>query len=302
MRLRTIVLGSQSLALFFALTILLFAAQPLDAQVDAGAILGTVSDESGAVVSGATVTLTNEGTAASLSTTTGSDGVYKFTPVKIGSYKIDVTYQGFQSMTAKSVSVDVGSNVVQNFTLKPGSVTQSIEVTAAAPLLESQSAAVGQVVDSRSVNDLPLNGRNFTFLAQIAAGVNTPQADTRGNAASGAFAANGLRPSQNNYLLDGVDNNSDTVDFLNGTNFIVLPPVDAISEFKVQTSDFSAEYGRSGAAVLNATIKSGGNQFHGDVWEFFRNDKLDAADYFEDAGGVPKGELRQNQFGVTAGG
>ena len=102
------------------------------------------------------------------------------------------------------------------------------------------------MVDERSVNDLPLNGRNFTFLAQLAAGVNTPQQDTRGNAQSGAFAANGNRPSQNNYLLDGIDNNSDTVDFLNGTNYIVLPPVDAIQEFKVQTSDFSAEFGRSG--------------------------------------------------------
>ncbi len=119
---------------------------------------------------------------------------------------------------------------------------------------------MGQVVDSKSINDLPLNGRNFTFLAQLSAGVNTPQADTRGNAASGAFSANGQRPSLNNYLLDGIDNNSDTVDFLNGTNFVVLPPVDAISEFKVQTTDFSAEFGRSGAAVLNATTKSGTNE------------------------------------------
>ncbi|HEY1470999.1 MAG TPA: carboxypeptidase regulatory-like domain-containing protein [Candidatus Acidoferrum sp.] len=302
MRCRTSVFVSHSLSLLFTLTILVLGARPLHAQVDAGSILGTVTDQSGAVVSGAKVTLTNEGTGASLATTTGDDGVYKFTPVKIGSYKLDVAYQGFQSMTAKGVTVDVGSNVVQNFTLKPGNVSQSIEVTAAPPLLESQSASVGQVVDARSVNDLPLNGRNFTFLAQIAAGVNTPQADTRGNAASGAFAANGLRPSQNNYLLDGVDNNSDTVDFLNGTNYIVLPPVDAVQEFKVQTSDFSAEFGRSGAAVLNATIKSGTNEFHGTVWEFFRNSVLDAADWFENAGNIKKGALQQNQFGVAAGG
>src|SRR5689334_21091803 len=157
-------------------------------------------------------------------------------------------------------------------------------------------------MDTRSVNDLPLNGRNFTFLAQLTAGVNSPQADTRGNAASGAFSANGLRPAQNNYLLDGIDNNSDTVDFLNGTNFVVLPPVDAVQEFKVETSNFSAEFGRSGAAVLNASIKSGTNDFHGSTWEFFRNDKLDAADFFENAHGRPKGALRQNQFGFTAGG
>src|SRR5207302_2378621 len=141
----------------------------------------------------------------------------------------------------------------------------------------------GQVIGERTINSLPLNGRNFTFLAQLGAGVNTPQADTRGNAASGAFTANGLKPSQNNYLLDGIDNNSDTVDFLNGTNFIVLPPVDAIQEFKVQTADFSADLGRSAGAVLNATIKSGTNELHGAVWEFFRNDKLDAADFFENA-------------------
>jgi len=286
-------------------TVVLFAflsAQPLRAQVDAGTILGTVSDASGAPINGAKVTLTNEGTSASLSTVTGPDGSYKFTPLKIGSYKVTASFQGFQTTTQINIPVDVGADVVINFTLKPGAVTETVEVSAAPPVLETQSGSVGQVVDSRSVNDLPLNGRNFTFLAQLAAGVNTPQADTRGNAASGALAANGNRPAQNNYLLDGIDNNSDTVDFLNGTNFVVLPPVDAIEEFKVQTTGFSAEYGRSGAAVLNATIKSGTNELHGAVWEFFRNDKLDAADFFENAGGRPKGELRQNQFGVSAGG
>jgi Carboxypeptidase regulatory-like domain/TonB dependent receptor len=290
---------------YFALLVafaVLFAASPLFAQVDAGAILGTVTDQSGGAINGAKVVLTNEGTGASVTFTTGGDGSYKFAPVRIGSYKLDVTFQGFQSVTAKGVVVNIGSEVVQNFSLKPGTVSQSIEVTAAAPLLESQDASVGQVVDSTSVNNLPLNGRNFTFLAQLSAGVNSPQADTRGNAASGAFTANGNRPAQNNYLLDGIDNNSDTVDFLNGTNYVVLPPVDAIQEFKVQTSDFSAEFGRSGAAVLNATIKSGTNDLHGSAWEFFRNDKLDAADFFENAHNVKKGALRQNQFGVTAGG
>jgi hypothetical protein len=294
--------GRALLLTLASLVVLLCSAAPLRAQVDTGSILGTVSDTSGASVHGATVTLTNEGTNASLSTTTGSDGGYKFTPVRIGSYKLTATLQGFQTVTQKNVVVNVGADVVVDFSLKPGSVSETVEVASTVPVLETQDASVGQVVDSRSVDNLPLNGRNFTFLAQLAAGVNTPQADTRGNAASGAFAANGLRPAQNNYLLDGIDNNSDTVDFLNGTNFVVLPPVDAVEEFKVQTSDFSAEFGRSGAAVLNATIKSGTNEFHGAAWEFFRNDKLDAADFFENAGGRPKGALRQNQFGVTAGG
>src|SRR6267142_6232034 len=291
------------LAMAAVMLLTFLSAQPLHAQVDAGSILGTVTDASGAPVNGAKVTLTNECTSASLSTITGPDGSYKFTPVRIGSYKLTASFQGFQTTSQTNVAVNVGADVVINFTLKPGEVTQIVEVSASTPVLETQSGSVGQVVDTRSVNDLPLNGRNFTFLAQLAAGVNTPQADTRGNAATGAFAANGLRPAQNNYLLDGIDNNSDTVDFLNGTNFVVLPPVDAIEEFKVQTTGFSAEFGRSGAAVLNATIKSGTNQFHGTAWEFFRNDKLDAADYFERVGNTTKkGELRLNQFGVSLGG
>jgi len=302
MKARTFHSWGRNLSILAAVVALLIAAAPLRAQVDAGSILGTVTDQSGGVVAGASVTLTNEGTGASLTTQTGSDGAYKFAPVRIGSYKLDVALKGFQTITAKGIVVNIGVDVVQNFTLKTGNVTESIEVTAAAPLLESQNAAVGQVTDSKAVNDLPLNGRNFTFLAQLGAGVNTPQADTRGNAASGAFSANGLRPAQNNYLLDGIDNNSDTVDFLNGTNFVVLPPVDAVQEFRVETSNFDAEFGRSGAAVLNATIKSGTNELHGSAWEFFRNDVLDAADFFENANNVKKGALRQNQFGVTIGG
>ena len=282
-------------------TVLLGAGSAL-AQVDTGSVQGTVTDASGASISGAKVVLMNQGTAASLASTTSADGGFKFSPVRIGTYTVTVTFEGFQTSTQKDIPVNVGSDVVANFTLQPGKVSEVIEVTGAAPVLQSQDASVGQVMDTQAVNNLPLNGRNFTFLAQLGAGVNTPQADTRGNAASGAFAANGLRPAQNNYLLDGIDNNSDTVDFLNGTNFVVLPPVDAIQEFKVETSGFSAQYGRSGAAVLNATIKSGTNQFHGSAWEFFRNDVLDAADYFENAGSVPKGALRQNQFGGSIGG
>ena len=147
-----------------------------------------------------------------------------------------------------------------------------------------------------------MNGRNFTFLAQLAAGVTQGQEDTRGLGASGSFSANGQRPAQNNYLLDGIDNNTNLVDFLNGTSFAVRPPVDAIAEFKVQTDNYSAEFGRSAGAILNATIKSGTNQFHGNAWEFLRNDALDAANFFENSGGIPKGEYRQNQFGFTVGG
>src|SRR5213080_477123 len=270
----------------------------LYAQVDTGAILGTVKDQSGAVVPGAKVTLTNEGTSFSVSTTTGADGGYTFTPVKIGTYTVDAEFQGFQKASHPHVTVNVQQQVVVDFTLQPGQVTQTVEVTAEVPLLQTQNASIGQVVGSREVNDLPLNGRNFTFLAQLTSGVAAGQPEGRGLNASGSFTANGTRPAQNNYLLDGIDNNIDVVDFLNGTAFVVLPSVDAIQEFKVQTSDYSAEIGRAGGAVLNATIKSGTNQLHGDVWEFLRNDKLDARDFFE----TSRSEFRQNQFGATIGG
>src|SRR5271163_4988332 len=272
------------------------------AQVDEGSITGLVQDPTGAVIPNAKVTLLNTDQGLSQTTNTEGSGVYTFSPVRIGNYTVSATAPGFSVTTQEHVNVAVSQNVRVNIELKTGAATETVEVTTAPPQMQTEDASVGQVINEQSVNNLPLNGRNFTFLAQLAAGVNTPQADTRGNAANGAFAANGLRPAQNNYLLDGIDNNSDNVDFLNGTNFVVLPPPDAIAEFKVQTSDFSAELGRAAGAVLNATVKSGTNSIHGAAWEFFRNDVLDAADWFENNQGIKRGELRQNQFGVTAGG
>jgi carboxypeptidase family protein/TonB-dependent receptor-like protein len=272
------------------------------AQVDAGAISGTVKDSSGGVISGAKVTLANEDTGQQLSTTSGSDGEYVFAPIKIGHYSLSVEIQGFRRVQQNNVSVDVQQKVVVDITLSPGATTETVEVNAEPPALQTQDASVGQVIGERTVNALPLNGRNFVFLAQLSAGVTQDQQDTRGLGASGSFAANGLRPAQNNYLLDGIDNNVGLVDFLNGTHFVVRPPVDAVEEFKIQTNSFSAELGRSAGAVLNATIKSGTNNFHGALWEFFRNDKLDAANFFENAGGLTKGKFRQNQFGGSIGG
>jgi hypothetical protein len=284
------------------LFLLLVQTQIVFGQVDQGAVSGVVQDASGAVIPNAKVTLLNKDQGLSLETTTKASGEYIFTPVRIGNYSLSVTAPGFSTTTQENLQVSVQQHLQVNVELKTGATTETVEVNTTPPLLQTEEGSVGQVINERSVNSLPLNGRNFTFLAQLGAGVNTPQADTRGNAASGAFTANGLRPAQNNYLLDGIDNNSDTVDFLNGTNFIVLPPVDAIQEFKVQTADFSADLGRAGGAVLNATIKSGTNSFHGAVWEFLRNDKLDAADWFTNNNGTTKGELRLNQFGASIGG
>jgi Carboxypeptidase regulatory-like domain/TonB dependent receptor/TonB-dependent Receptor Plug Domain len=270
------------------------------AQVDMGSISGTVRDTSGAVLPGVRISLINVDTGITVSTTTGSEGQYTFSPVRIGHYSISAKASGFRAVQQNNITVDVQQRVEVDLSLPVGEATETIVVNAAPPLLQTLDASVGQVIQEKAINDLPLNGRNFTFLAQLSAGVTQGQQDSRGLGATGSFAANGLRPAQNNYLLDGIDNNSNLVDFLNGTGYSVKPPVDAIQEFKVETNNYSAEMGRSAGAVLNATIKSGTNDFHGTAWEFLRNDKLDAANYFEN--GLKKGEYRQNQFGATFGG
>ena len=271
-------------------------------QVDTGSISGTVRDTSGSVIPSAKVTLTNQDTGQSISTVTRSVGEYTFSPVKIGRYSVAAEMTGFEKIQQNNVTVDVQQKVQVDLLMTLGKTNETVTVDAAPPALQTQDASVGQVIGEQAINNLPLNGRNYTFLAQLAAGVNQGQQDTRGLGSSGAFSANGLRPAQNNYLLDGIDNNSNLVDFLNGTNYAIRPPVDAIQEFKVATNDYSADTGRSAGAVLNATIKSGTNQFHGAAWEFFRNDALDAANYFENANGLPKGRFQQNQFGATLGG
>jgi hypothetical protein len=282
-------------------SIFLSAGQLL-AQVDTGTILGTVKDSSGAVVPDAQVTLTNTETGFSQTTKTSGVGSYIFTPIKIGTYTVQATKAGFEKAVQLNAKVDVEQRLVVDLNLVPGQVTQTVEVTAAPPALQTESAMVGQVVGQGAVNDLPLNGRNFTFLAQTVAGVHMSGFWSGGFGAAGSFSANGTRPEQNNYLLDGMDNNTNQLDFLAGTNYVNLPPPDAIGEFKVQTADYSADVGKAGGAVLNGTIKSGTNQFHGDIWEFLRNDKLDAAQFFENSGGIKKGEYRLNQFGGTIGG
>jgi hypothetical protein len=272
------------------------------AQVDAGAILGTVKDSSGRIIPGAKVTVVNDETGVVVTSTTNSTGEYTFAPIKIGIYSLTAEFTGFQRVAHTHVTVQVQQRVVVDFELSPGQMTETVTVAGQPEALQTQDASVGQVVETRAINDLPLNGRNFTFLAQLAAGVTQDQQDTRGLGASGSFSANGERPAQNNYLLDGIDNNSNLVDFLNGSAYAVRPPVDAIEEFKIQTNNYSAEFGRSAGAILNATLKSGTNQFHGTAWEFLRNDALDAANFFENSGGLQKGEYRQNQFGAAVGG
>ena len=286
----------------FLAFVFLCLAVTLHAQVDTGTILGTVRDASGAVVPDAKVSIFNEGTSFTQTTTTSASGNYVFTPLRIGVYSVAVEQPGFKKERKTGQQLNIQQQLVVDFVLEPGEVTTTVDVTGQAPILQTENGSVGQVVGSQSVNDLPLNGRNYTFLARLAAGVNPGQPEGRGLNANGWFEANGTRADQNNYMLDGIDNNSNSVDFLSGAAYVLKPPIDALGEFKLQTNSFSAEFGRAGGAVLNATLKSGTNEFHGSLWEFFRNDVLDAADFFQNATGSKKGAFRQNQFGATVGG
>jgi hypothetical protein len=270
------------------------------AQVDTGTILGTVTDATGAVVPGTTVKIINQESSATLTSKTKADGRFEFTPLHIGTYSVVVEAAGFKKSITQGVHVDIQQQVLVNAVLQPGAVTESVEVTEAPELMQTQSSSVGQVVEEKTIEDLPLNGRDYTMLVMLTPGVTIPQPGAR---ASNQFVANGARVAQNDYLLDGIDNNSNSVDYLDGKADVIKPPVDAISEFKMMTSDFPAEFGRAGGAIVNATLKSGSNKLHGSVWEFFRNDALDAYNnYFSSAAVNPKPELRQNQFGGTVGG
>ena len=285
------------------LAIFLLGALPsARSQVDSGVVLGHVTDSSDAVIVGAKVTLLNEETGLAANATTDSRGAYVFSPVRLGAYTISVEQPGFAKSSRLHVAVNIQQQALIDIVLQPGQVAQSVDVGAAPPVLQTQDASVGQVMSSRAIRDLPLNGRNYVFLAQLSAGVSFGQRDSRGENANGRFTANGTRPTQNNYLLDGIDNNSSIISRQNGKDFVVLTPVDALAEFKIQTNSYSAQFGRAAGAVLNATVKSGGNSFHGDAWEFLRNSKLDAADFFENAGSQRQSEFRRNQFGFTQGG
>ncbi len=277
-------------------------ASGLFAQVDTGSVMGLVRDSSGGAIVAARVTLLNEGTALRQTSQTSEEGRYLFAPVRIGTYTVEVEFAGFQKSRRQSIQVKIQEQSVIDFSMRPGELTTTVDVMDSLPVLQTQSGSVGETISAKAINDLPLSGRNYNFLARLTAGVTHPQPEGRGLNATGWFTANGTRPSQNNFLLDGIDNNSNNVDFLSGAAFVLRPPVDAIGEFKIQTNAFNAEFGRAGGAVLNASLKSGTNKIHGSAWEFLRNDKFDATDFFLNQRGVKKGAYRQNQFGAAVGG
>lgn len=272
-------------------------------QVDTATIVGTVTDTSGAVVPGASITATEVNTGITTSVKSGPDGNYVITPLKIGTYSVTVDAQGFQKVVRQNVVLNVQAGVRVDFSLQVGSVTQTVEVSGAPPLVQTTDASLGSIVSSQQVEQLPLNGRRYTDLAALTSGVakviegpvNGGSSPTNGNT-GGSFAVNGTRGDQNNFVLDGIQNNSND----NGDISFLSSP-DAIAEFKIQTTNYSPEFGRSAGGVVNATTKSGTNSFHGDAFEFLRNEALDARGFFEPAD-QPKAPYKQNMFGGTLGG
>src|SRR5580698_10037708 len=287
----------QILSVVFSFLFLALAT-PLSAQKDAGAIVGLVRDPSGAVVAGAKVTITDVDRGSQLTVSTNDEGQYVASPLRIGSYNVTVEKQGFKKAVAGPVQVNIQDRVGVDLKLQPGMATEVVTVSSERPQLETETSELGQVVDSQRINALPLNGRNYAQLALLGTGVAAAEPGSRVETTYG-FSANGARSLQNNFLLDGIDNNANLGDVLNGAAYVVQPAVDAIAEFKVETNSYTAEFGRGNGAIMNAVIKSGTNQIHGDVWEFLRNEKLDAVNAFDIFGQQP---YKQNQFGFTLGG
>ena len=259
-----------------------------------GTILGTVSDSTGAVVGSATVTVTNTATGVAQRTQTTETGNYTVPDLQPGSYAVKVEAPGFSAQHLTNITLVVAQQARVNAILRPGATSETIEVNASALALDTDTAAVSQLVSQKQVNDLPLNGRNFLSLLFIGAGA-VQTVGEQGQMRQGqgnAISINGGRPESNNYTLDGMVN-TDTA--LNTPSVILSQ--DAIQEFKVQSETYSAEYGFS-ANQVNIVSKTGGNRFHGSVFEFFRNDALDASEHFQPT----KPELRQNQFGFVLNG
>ena len=203
-----------------AAALLLLSSAYSSAQTDQGAITGVVQDSTGAVIANAQVTATNIDTGLALEAKSNSSGVFVFSPLKIGNYTVSASSKGFQTVSRENLHLDIQQRLNLSFTLPTGTVTETVKVDTEAPVLQTQDAAVGQVISTKEINDTPLNGRNWVYIAQLTAGVAPPLGNTRGSG-SGDFVANGQRAEQNNFVLDGVDNNTNLVDFLNGSSYVM---------------------------------------------------------------------------------
>jgi hypothetical protein len=267
------------------------------AQFDTATVLGAIKDSSGAVVPGATVTLKNVATGITANAVTDADGSYQFLNVKIGTYTVRAELQGFSAAEAKDVAVTVGARQRVDLTLAVGNIGETVEVAGVSPLLQTDSSDRGQIIAKEQIVNLPLNGRAYADLALLSPGVRRSAISESRDA---SFNVNGLRSAVNSFMLDGVDNNSYGTSNQGFSNQLVQVSPDAVEQFKVQTNNFSAEYGRTGGAVINASMRSGTNAFHATGWEFNRNTKLNAEGFFHPTTGKPK--FDRNQFGFVFGG
>jgi outer membrane receptor protein involved in Fe transport len=260
-----------------------------------GAVTGTAKDQSGAVLPGVSISVTNTGTNAARAGLTDERGDYTVRLLPVGMYKITAELPGFRTGVAENIKVDVNDNIRIDFSLQVGNVTEQLVVTEASPLVQSETSSVGKVIDGQKIAELPLNGRHFESLINMVPGV-TASGQERNVPGVGVASAGGARTTFNNFVLDGIDNNDPSVN-----DFTLRPIVDAIQEFKVQTNSYTAEYGRGGGANIQVTTKGGTNEFHGSIWEFLRNDALDARNFFAPAN-APKPPFHRNQFGGVFGG
>jgi hypothetical protein len=269
-------------------------------------ITGTVTDKSGAVVSAAAVRVTNVETDVTREATTDADGTFSVPLLPPGRYRVQVQKEGFRPIVRDNLTLEVNQVARLDFALELGAVTESVQVTSAAPLIESDTSAIGQVIENKQITELPLNGRNFVQLATLGPGVTGVGFSAAGTIMSGTrpddsrpgseLFSNGNREGSNNFLYDGIDNNERLT-----LSITLRPSVEAVREFKIQTNMFAAEQGRNAGATVNVISKSGTNQFHGSLYEFVRNDKFDARDFFAPTGQA-KPAYRQNQFGASLGG
>ncbi len=304
---RIIPIGSRSKWLTLIVGAMLILVSAVQAQVESGKVVGTVRDASGAVLADATVTVTETQTNAERKTPSNSGGEYVVTELKPGTYTVTAEREGFKTAVQTAFKLDINQVVRVDLTLVVGSVHEQVLVTAVEPQVESETSSIGQVIDESRVHQLPINGRNFMQLAYLSPGVNMGPASTgstgnvqqggipedeRGN---GSIQVNGLWATNNNYLLNGFDNNEQQIGFE-----LIEPPIDAIQEFKVQTNNFGADIGKGGA-VVNVVTRAGTNRFHGSAFEFLRNSSMDAKNYFDDPT-QPIPPFKRNEFGGSFGG
>jgi hypothetical protein len=297
-------IGSR-VSLFVLLGLLAAGIPRASAQFDTASVVGTVKDASGATVPDAKVTLTNTQTGVSVVRTTTADGNYEFVTVRPGVYLVSAEKSGFSIALTDNVQVQVGARLRVDMQMAVGPLTEKVEVTAAAALVETDTSQRSQVITGEQMRELALNGREYSALALLSTGVRqsalNKSSSANGTPREGAFNVNGLRSTFNNFLIDGVDNNAYGTSNQGFSNQVMQPPPDAVSEFRVVTNNQSAEYGRAAGATVNVAYRSGTNQIHGDAWEFFRDTALNAETYFKPADGS-KPPLRRNQYGGTLGG